>query len=490
MPLHPTVESIRPAIEEGLTISTSTDMWSFFGRFRPMPSRPNPKNHFWMLRIFRKGGLGLLLLGLVPLPAQADKIVLEYWDKWTGFEAAAMQSIVDDFNASQDRIEVRYSAISQIDLKLMLAIAGRRPPDVAGIWGVTLPIYVENNALLPLDQLAAQEGVKDSDYLPSIWALCHHRNHLWAFPSTPLSLALYWNKRLFREAGLDPDQPPRTIAELEQFNEKLTRREADGTYRIFGHLPLEPGGWRSLWGYWFGGRMWDSAGRITADDPGNMRALDWIAGYPRRFGVHAVASFLEGGGNFASPLNPFIEERVAMEIQGSWMWNFIQKYSSKNLDIGVAPFPSESGAPVTIVESDVLSIPVGAPHVRASFEFIRFVNRQDEIEKLCALHCKFSPLTQVSAGFWKNHPNPFIKVFYDLARGPGARSSPRMNNWMQYNDEMDQGIDDIWAERETPSEVVENVQARMQPKLDHDLARWQRLSGALQKTWAEEESPP
>lgn len=441
-----------------------------------------------MLRLLKKSGLSLLLLGLALSRAHADKIVLEYWDKWTGFEASAMQTIVDDFNASQDRIEVHYSSISQIDLKLMLATAGRHPPDIAGIWGSTLPSYVENNALLPLDKLAKEAGLRDQDYLPSIWSLCHYRGYLWAFPSTPQSVALHWNKRLFREAGLDPEKPPRTIAELEQFNDKLTQRNADGTYRIFGHLPMEPGWWRDLWGCWFGGQLWDGKSRITLDDPGNRRALEWIAGYPKRFGKREVSTFLEGSGNFASPLNPFIQQRVAMEIQGPWMWNFIQKYGTEKIELGVAPFPTETGLgpPVTFVESDVLSIPVGVRHVRESFEFIRFVNRQDEIEKLCTLHYKFSPLTQVSDGFWKNHPNPYIRVFYDLARSPAAVPYPRMTCWMQYGNELNQGIDDIWGGRQTPAEVIDQVQARVQPKLDHQIERWNRLSDPLQKTWKQE----
>ena len=445
------------------------------------------------MRPFLKSEVLLLAaLLLFPSTVHARKVVVEYWDKWNGPEGAAMQGIVDDFNASQDRIEVQYSSISQVETKVMLAMAARKPPDIAGLYEGNLTAYVENNALTPLDQLAAQAGIHEKDYIPSVWALCNYRGHLWALPSTPTDVALHWNKKLFRDAGLDPDRPPKTIAELEQFNEKITQRNPDGTYRIFGHLPLEPGWYRTYFGYWFGGSLWNGSDKITATDPGNLRAMEWVASYPQRFGVHGVSAFLENSGNFASPLNPFISGRVAMEMQGPWMWNFIKKYGTGDFDLGVAPFPTETGQgpPVTIVMSDILTIPLGAPHPKEAFEFISYVNRQDVMEKLCSEHCKFTALLKVSDAFWRNHPNPHIRVFYDLALSPGAQRPPQISIWNEYSNEWNRAIDEVWAQRQEPADALQRVQDRIQPKLDRRLERWNMISGKLEAQWKTEENPP
>ncbi len=186
-------------------------------------------------------------------PAAKGRVVVRYWERWTGFEADAMRKIVGDFNASQDRIYVDYSSVSQMDRKLMLSISGGVPPDVAGVWGRTIPVYAENNALLPLDKYAASSGITHDNYIDVFWKICSYRDHLWALPTTPACLALIWNKKLFREAGLDPEQPPRSIAELEQFNEKLIKRRPDGRLQSCGYLPAEPGWWNETRGWWFGG---------------------------------------------------------------------------------------------------------------------------------------------------------------------------------------------------------------------------------------------
>ncbi|CAN5766189.1 extracellular solute-binding protein [soil metagenome] len=436
---------------------------------------------------------GFACLILFATSARAERVVIDYWEKWTGFEAAAMGEIVDKFNASQDHITVRYSSISQVDLKLMLAIAGRKPPDVAGIWSYNVPVYVENNALHPLDALCKEYGISGQEYLPIVWKLCTYRDRIWALPTTPASTALYWNKKIFRDAGLDPDHPPASIEELEQINEKISVRGPDGKYRVFGHLPEEPGWWRSCWGYWFGGRLWDGHGRITTTDEGNHRALDWIQSYPRRFGQHDISGFLESAGNFASSASPFISGRVAMVMQGPWEWNFLRRFSTGPIDIGVAPFPSAAGPsapPVTVVESDILVIPAGSPHVKEAFEFIAFVNRQDNLEQFCSAQCSFSPLVNVSDAFWKNHPHPYIRTFYDLARSPGAFSPPLIPDWTLYKSQFDQNIKEVWALRMEPSTAQEDVQHRIQKDLDRRILRWDAIKGTLTKEWDQEDVVP
>ena len=90
----------------------------------------NPFVAFGRLRCFLCAVSGMTGTSLF---AASDRVTITYWEKWTGFEADAMRSVVDDFNASQDRIFVEMSAVSQIDRRLVLATAGGVPPDVAGI---------------------------------------------------------------------------------------------------------------------------------------------------------------------------------------------------------------------------------------------------------------------------------------------------------------------------------------------------------------------
>ena len=448
-------------------------------------------------------------LGCNPRDTTTGKIEISYWEKLTGFEGDAVQAVVDDFNRSQDRIFVKRLTVGEIERKLMLATAGGDPPDVVGLWTSSIPEFSEKGALTPLNGMLERAGVKREDYIPVFWDLCSHHGFMWALPSTPRSNALHWNKKLFREAELDPDRPPRSLDELDAMSEKLTIVDIDRggkTVRVrfpelteeerrakhfklvqAGHLPQEPGWWTPLWGYWFGGRLWDGDRRITATDTGNVAAFEWLRGHAEKFGVENLQSFGASFGNFTSPQSPFLSGKVAMELQGVWMYNFIEKYAPQ-MEWGVAPFPAKNPQQlplVTIVEADVLAIPKGARHVKQAFEFIRYVNTQGPMEKLCLGQRKFSPLANVSDGFIRNHPNPYIQTFIDLAKSPHAQVVPRLSVWGEYNDEMLVAADRVLTLQATPEQALQQVQERVQWKFDRVLRRWDAVRDERLKEWGD-----
>ncbi|MCX6935146.1 MAG: ABC transporter substrate-binding protein [Verrucomicrobia bacterium] len=441
----------------------------------------------------------LLLLGMLPIllglagckpvvSPPPGRIVIRYWDKWSGFEAEAMRAVVDDFNASQNRIWVDFSSVSQINRKLMLAIGGGVPPDVAGLFGNTLAVYAENNALTPLDRLAQENGVSQERYIQVFWNICHHLGHLWALPSSPASLGLVWNKKVFRENGLDPEHAPTSIEELEKINDRLVRRDKQGRLVSVGHLPSEPGWWPAIWGWWFGGDLWDGH-HITADSPANLKAMEWIASYPKRFEARELLSFRDGFGNFASPQNAFFTGRIAIILQGPWIHTFIQKFAPPDFEWGVAAFPSADPkrlSGVTLVETDVLVIPAGASHPREAFEFIQYVNTLKPMEKLCLGQRKFSPLREVSADFFSRHPNPHIRTFLELAQGPQARSVPPITIWALYENDMKQAFGKVWTGATTPVAALHEVQVHLEQEFTQRQRRWDRLADVLQQKWREE----
>ncbi len=482
--------------------------------------RQNPPSRGGAGRLVRFCGsaLTLALLGwlLVGLPGcgndQPDhtpdgRVIVRYWEKWTGFEAEAMRAVVDDFNASQDRIFVKMLSVSGVDQKLLLSTAGGNPPDVAGVWTHTVPVFAEKGALTPMDGYLRDAEITESDYIPAIWACCQHRGFSWALPATPASVALHWNKRLFEEAGLDPEKPPTTIAELEAMAEQLTvveqmrgaetvrvrfpdLTEAEKDAKDFkiiqlGHSPKEPGWWLEMWGFWFGGELWDSDRKITAMSPQNVEAFEWFANYSKKYGRRNLDTFGASFGNFSSPQNPFLNDQVAMVVQGVWMYNFIDQYAP-GMRWGVSAFPSAlpaGSAPVTIIESDVLVIPRGAKHPDEAFEFIRYVNTRGPMEKLCLGQRKFSPLTDVSDTFVPQHPNPYIEIFTELARSTNARTGPRLPIWTEYADEMRAATDRMFADGATVDTALGDVQKRVQRRLDRVLRRWDMVQDDRLAEW-------
>ena len=441
------------------------------------------------------------------------RVIVSYWEKWNGFELDAMQRVVDDFNHSQNRIEVRILPVSQIDVKLMLATAGGNPPDLAGLWSFSVPDFAEKGALTPIDGALRRKGISQDTFIPVFWDLCGNRGFQWAVPTTPASLALHYNRAIFRDAGLDPDKPPQSLAELEAMNEKLTLVEITRTGQVVrvaygqltpaekqartfsivrvGHLPQEPGWWLDMMGVWFGGSLYDGNRRITADAPGNLAAFRWFRDTAEKYGIENLRNYGASGGNFASPQNPFLSGRVAMELQGVWMYNFIEKYAP-DLDWGVAPFPAVdpvTGKDTTIVECDVLVIPRGAPHAAEAFEFMAYLCQRGPAEKLAIGQRKFTALRDVSPEFFAQHPNPHIREFVRLANSSNARSVPRLSIWREYQEELRVAAGNAMWLVTPPEEALAQVQQRVAWRWERSLTRWDRVAEKRRKEWQKRDLP-
>jgi len=428
--------------------------------------------------------LPLLLAAL--LPAAAAPVHVIYWEKWNGFEAEAMQAVIDKFNAAHPDIVVDYYATSVPDRKTIVATAGGDPPDIAGLHEQNIATFADAEALEPLDRFIRADGLTNEQwlarYFPVYAHIVSHGGHVYAGISTPVIEALYWNKTLFRQAGLDPDRPPRTLAEFNDFARRLTRHDPKtGRLTQVGFLPQDPGWWPWIFCDWFGGAFYDAKGITFATNPHNVAAFDWIQSFTRDYGLDNVKLFSSEFGPWASPAAPFFSGKIAMVFQGSFYDNYIRQYKP-GLDYGFGPWP-ENVPGITdfaMAEADVLVIPRGARHARAAWEFIKYVNSanvkaqtREELagaELIDYLQVKHSPLREWSPYFTNHNPHPQIAMLRRLAASPHAVSVPEIGIWQEYYRELISAFDRVRLLDATPQEALDYAQAR----LDVSWARYRK----------------
>ncbi len=407
-------------------------------------------------------------------PAPPGRQVITYWEKWTTHEGAAIQRVVDDFNASQDRIWVRREPVSSIQEKALLAIAGGDPPDLVGLFSFNIPQCAESGAALPLDRWPNHPTPER--YAPAVWSLLTYEGRPWAGVNTCYTFALYYNRAHFREAGLDPDRPPRTIAELDDFAQRLTRYDGAGRLVRAGFLPNVPPWWPFLWPAVFGGRLFDAAGnRATTASPQNIAAFEWVRSWPGRFRagtLGGLSSAFEGAYHTAQ--DPFLSGRVSMIVQGPWIAN-VARQLRPDFDYGCGPLPVadeiyDATRPVSMIECDVLMIPRGCPHPDEAFEFFAYTQRPSVQEALAFAHCKSSPTTPVSDDFFERHPNRYVRVHDALARSPRVQVLPQTRVWPEYHRRLVGVLQAVWAGASAGDEL-RRLEPQMQALLDSAARR-------------------
>ncbi|MBI1333518.1 MAG: extracellular solute-binding protein [Armatimonadetes bacterium] len=399
-------------------------------------------------------------------PDDQTRTHIAVWVGWSSFEFDAFKGVVDDFNKSQNKIFVDLLSVSGNSQKTLISTAAGIPPEISLIGGSELPQFADAGAIEQLDEICKENGLTDEKYVPGDWGVVHYQDHVYALPATPATVALHYNKDILKAAGYD--HPPETIEEMDEMVNKITKVK-NGKVVMAGFLPGEPGWWNWCWGPYFGGQLWDGDSKITMDSPENLKAFQWVASFSKRFGPGQIQAYRSGFGAFESPQNAFMSGKVAMEVQGVWMNNFIQAANPK-LNWGAVPFPYPKDHPElkghTIIDQDIFVLLKGCKHRAEAIQFLVYCQQQGPMEKLCWGQKKSSPLRKKSDWFWKTHANPYIKLFDDMAYSPNAFTTPKTAIWPQYQAEITNAMDEVTLLQMTPEEAIKYVQARMQPKLD------------------------
>jgi sn-glycerol 3-phosphate transport system substrate-binding protein len=149
---------------------------------------------------------------------------------WHSLNDAALQVLVKNFNAAQSEVQVEQQFVGNYGeavTKLQAAIVAGRQPDIAMLEITRYGLFADRGQLEPLDGLVSAE--LKADILPSIWGAAQYKAKGYVLPFNSSTAMMYYNKDLFRKAGLDPSQPPKTWDELVAAAHKLTQKDGAKT---------------------------------------------------------------------------------------------------------------------------------------------------------------------------------------------------------------------------------------------------------------------
>lgn len=166
----------------------------------------------------------VFLVGIVGFPQQeppAGRVVVEFWHAFRGALGDVLQTLVNEFNASQNTywVSAVYKGTYTETMNAAIAAfqAGQAPHIVQVFEVGTATMMAAGGAIYPVDQLFKDTGVpfNPEDFIPSVKGYYSFPDgRMAAMPFNSSTAVLWYNKDMFRAAGLDPDNPPRTWAEV------------------------------------------------------------------------------------------------------------------------------------------------------------------------------------------------------------------------------------------------------------------------------------
>jgi ABC-type glycerol-3-phosphate transport system substrate-binding protein len=323
--------------------------------------------------------LGLLGLRTVTAGAARKPLVLEVWG-----------GVAEDLRRDQLKIwadqqpgrKVNFQSAAAVGTgvaaqrKMAAAVAAHKAPDVADVDRFQIATYVNWRMFRPLDDVLKRDRFDLAGFAaPVLEEATGFDGKPYGLPSSVDDRLLYWNKDLFAQAGLDPEQPPATWDQLRDCALRLTRRGPGGGLEQLGFHPadgqatLHPFAWQN------GGSFQSGDGKAaTLPLAPNQDALQWLVDLTRDLGGwRALGGFRDTADAGAG--HPFLAGRLAMQYQvDGWAGDAVARYRP-DFRFGVAPLPVRRDGDPPLTWSGGYSYVIGreANNADAAWDLIKWL---------------------------------------------------------------------------------------------------------------------
>jgi multiple sugar transport system substrate-binding protein len=304
----------------------------------------------------------------------APKETLKLWTR--AYQMPVLTPVIEKWNAKGGiQIEALYINDGEYVTKVSTAFATNSEPDILSADVVYMPQF---NLAGRFTDLTKQ--IKDLPFGDKLISghvgIGTYKGKKYAVPFSADVSVLFYNKDLFRKAGLDPESPPKTWAEIITYAEKIRALGSD--YYGFYFTGSTSGGYAFTWLPY----IWASGGDIftkdgtkaTIDTPIVREALKFYQDLVTKKLVPAGAA-VDTGSNWTAP---FLTGKIGMIVNGPSTINLLKK-DHPEIDFGVALLPGKNGGASTFTGGDDMAISKNSKLKKEAWSFLSFL-LSDEVQ--------------------------------------------------------------------------------------------------------------
>jgi multiple sugar transport system substrate-binding protein len=361
---------------------------------------------------------------------------VELWHFFTEREAAAIDTVVKDFESTHPNIKVTVKS-GQDDSKVTQAIGAGNGPDIGLSYSTDIVgKFCSSGAWVDLTPYLKRDGVDLNQLNATTRQYTEFGGKRCAMPFLADAYGIFYNKDMFAKAGIAG--PPKTLDELTEDAKKLTVKNADGSLKTVGFLPLfdfyenaaahlAPA---------VGAKWLTADGKSAiAGDPAWKTLLTWQKSLVDWYGYDNLQKFRAGLGDEFSADNAFQKGQVAINVDAEYRLAFV-KDQSPNLKYGVAPLPTTDPATYGggYVTGNIMGISKNAKNPEAAWELIKYLTTNDAaITKLAGL-LKNVPTTTKALADPSVAADADFKTFVDIFANPNSSTTPPSASGPAYQD--------------------------------------------------------
>ena len=400
-----------------------------------------------------------VLLGFIVLPA-AGGTTLTILTHYTDVQRAALTACLRDYEADHPGVHIvhQQATIEDYLATVLTARLSGTSPDIYNVYSLWSAQLVEAGVLSrpPPDIVRLVEAA----YLPNTIDAIKVGGSVWGIPSEVTAFMLVYNKRLFREAGINA--APRDWDEAVSDAAKMTRRSAQGkiTTAGFAFGPSVADGvypflalLKSRGVDLFNNRL-DGTHLMTS------AATDVLAGEQRLFKDHITDNTIQ--------VSDFPGGAVGMMIYANWYKDTLRQAfgSAMNETVGVAPIPAGENWR-TLQYAFFWGVDANSPNKQAAWDLIAWLNSPRVAGKPS---CTGEMLVKLGALTGNRHDlaaspdeygDAFSKPFADAISAARAGSLPNLLRGSEIQHDLRLAIGHAWSGAQTPEAALREADKRM-----------------------------
>lgn len=339
--------------------------------FEMMKTAPFPRMSLWLL-----AAAGLLLTGC-GRDNEGDTVVLRVGN-WGGAAVdkefmAKEREILQEFEQAHPGVKVRLESIpgpGQYVPKMLMSFVAGNPPDVIHLDASSAAVFINNGFLSDLTPLVeADPSFHLGDFFENVVNMARRGDKLYAIPLDFTPMMMYYNKRLFDEAGVPYPQEGWTRGDFLRIARELTytppgsKTPARYGFDFENHMPF--------WFPW----IWANGGDVLSpdgtrasgylDSPETIDALQFIRDLILEY--HVTPSLSETA---AAGVELFRRQKAAMKMSGHWS---LIDFRADKIDVGVIHVPCKPGHRATVIYEVGLAVSRVSPHQKLAWEYVKFM---------------------------------------------------------------------------------------------------------------------
>ncbi|MCF1432747.1 extracellular solute-binding protein [Agrobacterium vitis] len=302
--------------------------------------------------------------------ARAEDVTLNLWSLDKDIQPAP--NLVKQFNALNNGIKIEYRLLQFDDVvtEAMRAYSTGQAPDIIAVDNPEHALFASRGAFLDLtDMIAKSDVIKPANYFPGPLASVTWKDRYFGVPKATNTIALYYNRDMFKAKGLDPLKPPQTWDELLAAARKLNDPAKNVYGLAFSAKASEEGTFQFLPWAQMGGGGYD---HINA--PGAVKALEtWKTIMTEK--LASPDTLTRGQWDSTGTFN---SGNAAMAISGPWELDRMLKEAKFDWGVALLPVPSPGAERSSGMGDFNWAIFSSTKHPAEAFKALEFFASQDK----------------------------------------------------------------------------------------------------------------